>query len=117
MTEAKKVILVDENDKPIGEAEKITAHQQGLLHRAFSIFVFYHPSNDEPELLIQQRQFDKYHCGGLWSNTCCSHPQPGEEIITAGQKRLFEEMGIQVELQEVGGFHYRVKFDNELTEM
>lgn len=116
MSEPEKVILVDNNDKPIGEAEKIAAHQQGLLHRAFSVFIFYNPDDGEPELLLQQRQFDKYHCGGLWTNTCCSHPQPGEAIIPAGERRLFEEMGIQIELKEAGGFHYIAKFDNGLTE-
>ena len=116
MTDTKKVILVDEEDNPIGEAEKMLAHQQGLLHRAFSVFVFHHPEKGEPELLIQQRQSNKYHCGGLWTNTCCSHPAPGETIIEAANRRLFEEMGMQTTLKDVGGFHYVAKFENGLTE-
>ena len=117
MPDKQKVILVDENDNPIGSEEKLVAHQQGLLHRAFSVFVFYqHDDEREPELLLQQRQTDKYHSGGMWTNTCCSHPRPDEQTIAAGERRLFEEMGIKLTLQEMGGFHYIAEFDNGLTE-
>lgn len=111
-----QVILVDEQDQEIGSAEKMLAHQEGLLHRAFSVFVFYQPKQGEPLLLLQQRHADKYHCGGLWTNTCCSHPAPGETVLQAATRRLQEEMGIQTELKEMGGFHYKITFDNGLTE-
>jgi diphosphomevalonate decarboxylase len=110
------VILVNEEDQEIGQAEKIQAHRDGLLHRAFSVFIFYQPVQGEPELLLQQRHHDKYHCGGLWSNSCCSHPAPGETTLEAANRRLYEELGINTELKELGGFHYRVAFDNGLIE-
>ena len=109
------IILVDEKDNEIGLTDKVTAHQQGLCHRAFSVFIFAE-INNEKHLLLQQRQHDKYHCGGLWTNTCCSHPRPGEDITDAGKRRLFEEMGITYPLQKTGEFHYTAKFDNGLTE-
>ncbi|MFC1841650.1 isopentenyl-diphosphate Delta-isomerase [Candidatus Dependentiae bacterium] len=116
MTEKDFVILVDENDQEIGAEEKLKAHEQGLLHRAFSVFLF-RKKGDEIQLLLQQRAKHKYHCGGLWANTCCSHPKKGEDIIEAGKRRLLEEMGIQVEhLKEVGSFTYKVEFENGLTE-
>jgi len=98
-----EVILVDEKDKEIGVEEKLKAHEKGLCHRAFSVFVF----NDKKELLLQLRQEDKYHTGNLWTNTCCSHPYPKETIIHAAERRLQEEMGFVVSLKEVGKFHYR----------
>lgn len=108
------VVLVDENDQPIGEMEKLEAHQKGELHRAFSVFIF---SNDEnPKLLLQQRAKDKYHCAGLWTNTCCSHPAPGEDVEVAAQRRLAFEMGISADLHPVGHFTYKATFDNGLTE-
>lgn len=116
MSQEDLVILVDDNDTPIGVEEKLTAHKQALLHRAFSVFVFYHTEGNEPELLLQQRQHDKYHCGSLWTNTCCSHPHPGEEVEEAAKRRLKEEMGIEVKLERVGGFRYKATFDNGLTE-
>ena len=82
------VVLVDEYDNEIGVMEKLAAHQEGKLHRAFSVFIF----NDKHELLLQRRAFGKYHSEGLWSNTCCSHPMHGESIITAAERRLEEEM-------------------------
>jgi len=109
------VILVDENDHPTGSEEKLKAHQDGLCHRAFSVFVFY-MAEKEIEILLQQRQFGKYHSGGLWTNACCSHPKPDEDTILAGERRLFEELGIQIKLKDVGGFHYIAKFENGLTE-
>ena len=86
------VILVNENDVPIGVMEKMEAHRQAKLHRAFSVFLF----NSKGEMLLQQRAFSKYHSPGLWSNACCSHPQPGEETHAAAERRLVEELGIRV---------------------
>lgn len=108
----KQIILVDEKDQAIGTAEKMAVHKKGLLHRAFSILVF----NSKGELLLQQRAKIKYHCGGLWTNTCCSHPRSGETVLEAGKRRLFEEMGIHCKLEEVFSFQYCVTFPNGLTE-
>jgi diphosphomevalonate decarboxylase len=110
-----QVILVDKNDKAIGVTEKIAAHKNAQLHRAFSIFILRKTKNTT-EILLQQRQKHKYHCGGLWSNTCCSHPRPDEDIISAAQRRLQEEMGFTTDLQIIGKFHYKIKFANNLTE-
>ena len=107
-----KIILVDESDNSIGEAEKLEAHKKGLLHRAFSIFVF----NSKGELLLQKRNENKYHSGGLWSNTCCSHPRVGENTLDAAHRRLREEMGFDCELKEVYSFVYKSEFNNGLTE-
>lgn len=106
------MILVDSNDNEIGTEEKIKAHREGKLHRCFSIFVF----NSKNELLIQQRAKIKYHCGGLWANTCCSHPRKNEEINDAVHRRLKEELGFDTKLKEVFTFTYNLKFDNGLTE-
>lgn len=106
------VILVNEQDEPVGTMEKLEAHQKGLLHRAFSVFI----TNSKGELLLQQRALDKYHSGGLWTNTCCSHPLPDEDILTAAHRRLMEEMGFDCDLEEVFSFTYRAEFDNGLTE-
>lgn len=106
------VILVNELDEPIGTMEKLEAHQKGLLHRAFSVFI----TNAKGELLLQQRALNKYHSGGLWTNTCCSHPLPDEDVIAASHRRLVEEMGFDCELTEVFSFTYRAEFDNGLTE-
>ena len=106
------VILVDQNDLEVGTCEKLAAHQQGLLHRAFSIFIF----NKSGQLLLQQRALGKYHSGGLWSNTVCSHPLPGEDILDAGKRRLQEEMGFACALQKVGSFLYKADFENNLQE-
>lgn len=92
--------------------EKLEAHQKGALHRAFSIFVF----NHNQELLIHKRASEKYHSGDLWTNTCCSHQQPGESNLAAGKRRLQEEMGFTCELKEVGSFIYQVDFENGLAE-
>ena len=114
MTATEYVILVDAKDQEIGREEKMAAHAKNLLHRAFSIFVF--RQNPQTEVLLQQRAFDKYHSGGLWTNTCCSHPRPGEAIIAAGKRRLQEEMGFTTELTDLGWFHYNVPFSNGLSE-
>ncbi len=98
-----QVILVNERDEPIGVEEKLAAHMNGgRLHRAFSIFVF----NSMDELLLQRRARCKYHFGGLWSNTCCGHPRPGESVIDAACRRLHEELGIAASLIEVGTLQY-----------
>ena len=107
-----QIILVDEHDREIGKGGKLEAHQKGILHRAISVFVF----NGKGELLLQKRAKTKYHSAGLWSNTCCSHPRPGEDILSAATRRLKEEMGLAVELTHIGHLIYRVEFPNGLTE-
>ena len=106
------VVLVNEQDQQIGLMEKIEAHEKGLLHRAFSVFIL----NDANELLLQKRALSKYHSPGLWTNTCCSHPKDNENIINAGNRRLKEEMGFQTGLKPFLSFVYKVKFENGLTE-
>lgn len=110
--EEEKVILVNEKDEQIGLMGKLEAHEKALLHRAFSVFVF----NDENELMLQQRALGKYHSPGLWTNTCCSHQRDKESNIEAGKRRLQEEMGFVVDLQEAISFMYKAPFDNGLTE-
>jgi len=107
-----KVILVDENDNQVGLMPKLEAHQKGLLHRAFSVFIF----NSNYQLLLQKRATSKYHSGGLWTNTCCSHQRSGESNIQAGTRRLYEEMGFTTTLNEITSFIYKAPFDNGLTE-
>ncbi len=106
------LILVDENDIPVGKQEKLSAHQKGLLHRAFSVFIF----NTKGELLLQRRAAEKYHSGGLWTNTCCSHPRFEENINDAVRRRLREEMGMRCETTFAFSFIYKATFDNGLTE-
>ncbi len=105
------VILVDQFDNPIGDMEKLSAHESPKLHRAFSIFIY-----NGTKLLIQQRAHNKYHGGGLWANTCCSHPKPDEDLSTATRRRLLEEVGIEAELEEIFSFIYFYKFTNGLFE-
>jgi isopentenyl-diphosphate Delta-isomerase len=107
-----KVILVNEKDEQIGLMPKMEAHEKGLLHRAFSVFVF----NDKNELMLQQRAHSKYHSPGLWTNTCCSHQREGESNIEAGKRRLQEEMGFSTDLKDTISFIYKAPFDNGLTE-
>jgi len=107
-----KVILVDNNDQQIGLMNKMEAHEKALLHRAFSVFVF----NKNGALLIQQRAHTKYHSAGEWANTCCSHQRDGEKTIDAAHRRLMEEMGFDVPLNEVFSFTYKKAFGNGLTE-
>lgn len=107
-----QVILVNESDESVGVMDKMQAHEQGLLHRAFSIFIF----NEKGEMLLQQRAKDKYHSAGLWTNTCCSHPLPGEATETAAKRRLLEEMGFETALEKAFQFTYKTEFDNGLTE-
>ena len=106
------VILVDEGDRPVGEMEKMEAHKKGLLHRAFSGFVF----NRDRELLIQRRAPCKYHNPGIWTNTACSHPRSGESVLAAVSRRVFEELGFRADFEEAGSFIYRAEFENGLTE-
>ena len=106
------VILVDQSDNSVGTQEKIQAHEQANLHRAFSVFIF----NTKGEMLLQQRAKDKYHSGGLWTNTCCSHPRPGEVTEDAAHRRLQEEMGFDCLLENVFHFIYKTDFDHGLTE-
>jgi isopentenyl-diphosphate delta-isomerase len=108
-----QVILVDHNDKVLGSMEKLAAHQNGgHLHRAISVFI----SNSKGEWLLQRRAFEKYHSRGLWSNTACSHPKPGESSLKAAQRRLKEEMGLETQLFEVFSFTYKAELENELVE-
>lgn len=107
-----QVVLVNELDQEIGLMEKMEAHEKALLHRAFSVFVF----NEAGELLLQQRAFEKYHSGGLWTNTCCSHPRPNETVSDAANRRLMEEMGFNTTLEKVFDFIYQAEFSNGLTE-
>lgn len=106
------IILVDEQDNQVGVGEKMPVHEQGLLHRAFSVFLF----NSKGELLLQQRAIEKYHSGGLWTNTCCSHPMPGEDVMDAANRRLMEEMGIKAELTKLFNLRYKADFSNGLIE-
>lgn len=115
MSQPELVILVDQHDNQLGTEEKLRAHSLGLLHRAFSVFVL-REHNGETEVLLQQRAADKYHCGNLWTNTCCSHPRDGEDILAAAERRLVEEMGLHKTLQVIGNFTYRAEFANGLVE-
>ncbi len=108
----KNVILVDQNDKEIGVMEKLEAHEKGLLHRAFSIFIF----NKKGELLLQQRDSKKYHSGSLWTNTVCSHPEPNKNLYECVQNRMIEEMGFNTPVKEIFTFLYKSGYENGLTE-
>ena len=113
MPDTDRVILVDEDDRPVGEAGKLEAHSgNGALHRAISVFVM----NPGGELLLQRRALEKYHFGGLWSNTCCTHPRPGESTAAAARRRLREEMGVDCELKEAFSFTYEARSPNGLVE-
>lgn len=114
--ERNRVVLVDVNDAELGTADKMQAHEKGLLHRAFSIFVV-RETNGDKELLLQQRALSKYHCAGLWSNTCCSHPQLGENVKQSAINRLYEELGLTVDsLTWVDSHCYKAKLSNNLIE-
>jgi isopentenyl-diphosphate delta-isomerase len=106
------VILVDTLDNPMGTMEKMEAHLKGVLHRAFSILLF----NDEGKVLLQKRSQNKYHSAGLWTNTCCSHPLPGEQLKEATRRRLKEEMGIDLEPAFRYSFIYKAQLNDNLTE-
>lgn len=107
-----KVILVDVFDQEVGSMEKMEAHEKGLLHRAFSVFVF----DKDNRLLMQKRASHKYHSGGLWTNTCCSHPEPNESVYHASKRRLMEEMGFTCDVESLFEFVYHVPLDKGLTE-
>lgn len=109
------VLLVDENDRPLGPMGKLEAHERGLLHRAFSAFIFRF-RGAEPQMLLQKRAQTKYHFGGLWTNACCGHPLAGETPAEAGMRRLPEEMNFQCELRPTGSFIYRAQAANSLIE-
>lgn len=106
------VILVDRHDRKTGVAGKMKAHHEGLLHRAVSVFVI----NTRGEWILQRRALDKYHSKGLWTNSCCTHPNPGEKASVSAKRRLKEEMGIECDLIELFSFIYKEKLDNELIE-
>ena len=107
-----EVQLVDNQDNPIGAMEKLLAHEKGLLHRALSVIIV----NSKNEILLQRRALGKYHSPGLWTNTCCSHPYPGEDTLDAAKRRLKEEMGMTAELKFVFKFLYKCNFENGLIE-
>lgn len=107
-----RVVLVDENDAEVGTLEKQRAHLEGRLHRALSVFVL----NSRGEMLLQRRASAKYHSGGLWTNTCCSHPRPGEAVDEAARRRLREEMGIDIDLTPLFEFTYRAQVGRGLVE-
>jgi isopentenyl-diphosphate delta-isomerase len=105
--------LVNPEGQVIGSIEKLQAHEKGLLHEAFSIFIF----NTNKELLLQRRALDKYHSGGLWTNTCCSHPNHGEDLCTAVHRRMVEEMGFDItDIRRVYAFIYNARLDKGLVE-
>jgi isopentenyl-diphosphate Delta-isomerase len=106
------VVLVDNNDNAVGTMEKIEAHRLGMLHRAVSVFII----DQEQKWILQKRAHDKYHSMGLWTNTCCTHPLPGESNQDAARRRLKEEMGISCRLEELFAFVYKEKLENELIE-
>ena len=106
------MILVDESNNPIGMMEKMETHRKALLHRAVSVFII----NSNGEWILQKRALDKYHSMGLWTNTCCTHPSPGESDMESANRRLIEEMGINCKLKKLFSFIYKEKLDNELTE-
>ncbi len=104
------LILVNYRDEQIGQGYKLEVHKKGLLHRAFSVFLY-----DGNKLLIQKRASNKYHSAGLWANTCCSHPRVGEKLEMAVQRRLLEEVGVSCDVKHLNSFVYREVFD-ELSE-
>lgn len=110
--EEQEVILVNERDEPVGTMKKMEAHEKGVLHRAFSVFIF----DREGRILLQQRAANKYHGAHLWTNACCSHPFPGEKVETAAKRRLSEELGFSTALQHIFSFTYKACVENNLVE-
>jgi isopentenyl-diphosphate delta-isomerase len=106
------LILVDESNRAVGAAPKQAIHRQGLLHRAFSIFMV----DDRGRVLLQQRNPRKYHSGGLWANSCCGHPRPGERTVTAARRRLHEELGVGDPLSFGFYARYRADLDHGMHE-
>ena len=111
-TQEQLLVLVNESDEPVGLMEKMEVHRKALLHRAFSVFVF----NRQGDMLLQQRALQKYHSGGLWTNTCCSHPYADETVVQAATRRLKEELGFHTEVRPAFSFIYKAALDNDLTE-
>lgn len=109
------VVVVDENDNEKGAVEKLYAHQNAILHRAFSILI-YRYSKGKIEFLLQKRDKNKYHSGGAWSNSCCSHPRPGEKILDAANRRLYEEMGFNNDLRYVTKILYKESVGDDIYE-
>ncbi|MEN9522315.1 MAG: hypothetical protein RL065_692 [Bacteroidota bacterium] len=108
-----EVILVNENDEQIGTMEKMQAHVEGKLHRAFSVFIL----NEENKMLLQKRASGKYHSANLWTNACCSHPMPDEKILDAANRRVKEELGIQIKnFENLFSFQYKTELENNLIE-
>ena len=107
------VILVDASDNPVGTQEKLAAHVIPQRHRAFSILVF----NAQGETLIQRRALGKYHSPGLWVNSCCGHPRPGEDIVAAATRRLGEELGFTCPLTPLTHVCYTLKLEKDLWEL
>ena len=107
-----KIVMVDVHDNEVGVIDKLDAHKEPILHRAFSVFII----NNKGEMLIQQRAFDKYHSGGLWANACCSHPREGEEVISSAMERMKDEIGVSCPLEELFTFIYMHKFNDNLYE-
>lgn len=114
-TTEQELILVNEQDEVLSTCPKMEAHEKGLLHRAFSVMLYRHHQG-QLQVLMQKRHAQKYHCGGLWTNTCCGHPSPHETTIDAASRRLFEETHIKIALKPKGSFCYIAKFANGLTE-
>ena len=112
MTEQEQVIVVDVEDRAVGSAPKLEAHVAGMLHRAVSVFV----TDGAGRVLLQRRALEKYHSAGLWTNSCCGHPRPGETPVQAAARRLVEEMGVRCALVPAGTFHYRADLPNGLVE-
>lgn len=112
MSDKEYVVLVNVNDEPVGTMEKMEAHKKGVLHSAFSVFIF----NENGELMLQQRALSKYHSPGLWTNTCCSHPREGEKPADAAHRRMVEEMGFDCEFEEAFTFTYKADVGQGLTE-
>jgi isopentenyl-diphosphate delta-isomerase len=111
MSESDVLVLVDLLDREVGTAGKMEAHRNGLLHRAFSVYVV-----DGDRMLLQRRHAGKYHSGSLWTNACCSHPHAGEELTDAVERRMQEELGFSCPVEHVDGFVYRSVYENGLTE-
>ena len=109
--EMDELILVNAEDEEIGYGEKAYVHEKGLLHRAFSVFIV-----NDGKMLIQKRNRNKYHSGGLWTNACCSHPRKGESLKEAVHRRLEEELGIDCDVEELFDFMYRTVFAENLYE-
>ena len=112
MEQAEHVILVDAMDRETGTAGKLDAHRRGVLHRAFSVMIW----DRHGRLLLQKRHIGKYHSGGLWTNSCCGHPRPGETLAAAAARRLHEEMGFDAGLEPLGHMIYRAELDQGLIE-